>query len=120
MQEWEQDDNYIRKHANVSEHKEHIGDLVISSNIPFAFSELKSTFLKFPPNFALAVLYEATQVTAPYILEDGSIPPLCCLSLRGDSVASLSKRKSEHMAGSYLCCCPFPERRVRALKQSLS
>ena len=32
--------------------------------LPFGFNELKSTFLKFLPNFALALLSEATQMMA--------------------------------------------------------
>ena len=32
--------------------------------LPFGFNELKSTFLKFPPKFALALLSEATQMMA--------------------------------------------------------
>ena len=55
--------------------------------LPFGFDELKSAFLKFPPNFALALLSEATEMMAFVSLRVTLSHPML-FSLHGNSVAS--------------------------------
>lgn len=55
--------------------------------LPFGFHELKITFPKFPPNFAPALLSQATQLMALTSLRMTLSRPML-LSLHGDSVAS--------------------------------
>ena len=80
----------MSERPNKTNNKEHTG--ATSFFPPFGFNELKFTFPKFPPTFALALLSEATQLMAFTSLRM-TIPPQC-YALYTVILLLLSERKS--------------------------